>query len=147
MNSRTFINWLFLSAEVEHFAYFGTHKVLNLMLANYLLVIITITNSVVPEPEGSSPHSQQPQPAPILSHLNPFHPPANLTKIHSDPISPSTPRSSEWSVSFGLSHQNLIGYTFLSSIAYEKDLEKKCPCNSGWKLTRAFGARSRHFTT
>jgi hypothetical protein len=56
-----------------------------------------------------------PPPVPILSQLNPLHPPANLPKIHSDPILPSTPRSSQWSFSFGLSHQNLVAYTFLSS--------------------------------
>jgi hypothetical protein len=40
-------------------------------------------------------------------------PSANLPKIHSDYVLPSTPRSSEWSLSFGLSHQTL--YTSLSS--------------------------------
>jgi hypothetical protein len=46
-----------------------------------------LTNSVEQKPEGSSPHSQQPNtgryPEPVES--NP-HPPANLTKIQSDPI-------------------------------------------------------------
>jgi hypothetical protein len=39
--------------------------------------------------------------------------PANLPKIHSNPIFPSMPRSSEWSLSLGLSHQNPLH--FLSS--------------------------------
>jgi hypothetical protein len=51
-------------------------------------------------------HSSSP-PVPILSQLNPM-PPANLPKIHSDPILPFTPWSSEWSLSFGLSLQNLV---------------------------------------
>jgi hypothetical protein len=51
----------------------------------------------------------------MLSQLNPLHiPPANLPKIHSDPFLPSTPRSSEWSFSFGLSHQNLVHFSVLS---------------------------------
>jgi hypothetical protein len=53
-------------------------------------------NSVAPEPEGSSPHSQEsatgPYPEPTGSTLRP---PNNLPMIHSDPILPSTPRSSE----------------------------------------------------
>jgi hypothetical protein len=48
----------------------------------------------------------------IYAEYNP-HPPASLPKIHSDPILPSTPQSSKWSLSFGLSHQNLVH--FLSS--------------------------------
>jgi hypothetical protein len=55
------------------------------------------------EPKGSSLHSQQlatgPYPEPVES--NP-HTPANLPKIYSDPILPSTPWSSEWFTSFGL---------------------------------------------
>jgi hypothetical protein len=67
------------------------------------------------EPEGSSSHTQQPAtghcPEPVES--NP-HPQANLPKIHSDPIFPRMPWSSEWSLSFGLSHQNLVHFTLLS---------------------------------
>jgi hypothetical protein len=48
---------------------------------------VTITNSMAPEPEGSSPYSQEPAtgpyPAPTGSNL---HSPSNLPKIHSDPI-------------------------------------------------------------
>jgi hypothetical protein len=41
------------------------------------------------------------------------HPPASLSKIHSEAILPSTPWSSERSLSFRLSHQTLCN--FLSS--------------------------------
>jgi hypothetical protein len=61
---------------------------------------------VAPEPEGSSPYSQQPAtgpcPEPAASNL---HSAANLPKIHYDPILPSTSWSSRWSLSFWLSHQ------------------------------------------
>jgi hypothetical protein len=74
-----------------------------------------LTNSAAPEPEVSSPHSQQPDtgpyPEPIESTPSP---PANLPKIHSDPIISSMPRSSEWSLSFELSHQNLVHFSLLS---------------------------------
>jgi hypothetical protein len=57
-----------------------------------LLVISRISNSVSQEPEGSSPHSQKLNtgtcPEPVESNS---HPPANLPKIHSDPILPTTP--------------------------------------------------------
>jgi hypothetical protein len=50
------------------------------------------TNSVAAEPEASSPYSLE---------LDPIYtPPSNLPKIHSDPILPSPPRSSKWSLSF-----------------------------------------------
>jgi hypothetical protein len=43
----------------------------------------------------------RPPPVPILSHLNPIHTPkANLHKIHTDSILPSTSWTSEWSLSF-----------------------------------------------
>jgi hypothetical protein len=51
---------------------------------------------------------------PILSQLEPLYmPPANLPNIHSDPILPSMPQSSEWSPSLGLSPKT--PYTFLPS--------------------------------
>jgi hypothetical protein len=43
-----------------------------------------------------------------------FTPPASLPKIHSDPILPSTPWSSEWPLSFGLAHQNFVHISPLS---------------------------------
>jgi hypothetical protein len=52
---------------------------------------------------------------PILSQLNPVYTPsASFPKIHSYPIAPSTSRSPEWSLSFGLSHQNLAHVSLLS---------------------------------
>jgi hypothetical protein len=58
-------------------------------------------------------HNSSP-PVPILRQSNPIHTlPANHLKIHSDPI-PPTPWSSEWSLSFGLFHQNLVHFTFPS---------------------------------
>jgi hypothetical protein len=66
-----------------------------------------ITNSVVPEPDVSSPFSQE---SVIVSY--PFHTTlANLPKIHSHPVFTSALRSSQWFLSFGLSNQNL--YTFV----------------------------------
>jgi hypothetical protein len=58
---------------------------------------VKLTNSVAQEPEGSSPHSQQPAtgPCPEPVESNP-HPQANLPKIHSHPIFPPTPWSSKW---------------------------------------------------
>jgi hypothetical protein len=45
----------------------------------------------------------------ILSQMNLLHiPPTNLPKVHFDPILPSTPWSSKWSLSFGLSDQNPV---------------------------------------
>jgi hypothetical protein len=67
-------------------------------------------NSVGPGPEGSSPYLQEPA-------TGPYFEPAESTppqRIHSDPILRPTPRSSEWSLSFGLSRQNRV--YFLSSL-------------------------------
>jgi hypothetical protein len=75
---------------------------------------INLTKSVAAEPEGSPPHSQQlvtgfdPEPNESTPHL-----PATFPKNHSDSILPATLRSSEWSLSLGLSHQNFVH--FLSS--------------------------------
>jgi hypothetical protein len=41
-------------------------------------------------------------------------PPGNLPKIHSDPALSSTPRSSEWCLSFGISQQYLVYFSLLS---------------------------------
>jgi hypothetical protein len=74
-----------------------------------------LTNSVAPEPEGSSSRSQDPatghNPEPTGSTP---HPTASLPKIHSDPIFPSTPRSSQWFLSFKPSHQNPVQLSLLS---------------------------------
>jgi hypothetical protein len=61
---------------------------------------------------------KSPPPIPFLSHLNPHHSQAAVPKIHSASILPSTPRSSEWSLSFGLFYQNSLRlYTSLLSHA------------------------------
>jgi hypothetical protein len=50
-----------------------------------------------------------PPPVPVLRQSNPIHTPQpNHPKIHSDPIFPPTPWSSQRSLSFGLSHQNPV---------------------------------------
>jgi hypothetical protein len=70
---------------------------------------------VASEPEGSSPHSQQPAngPYPEPGESTAF-PPANLPKVHFDPILPSTPWSSRRSLSSDLSHQILLHFSPLS---------------------------------
>jgi hypothetical protein len=74
----------------------------------------TLTNSVAPEPEGSSPHSQQPPngPYPEPGESTP-HPPTDLPKVHFEPILPSTPWSFKWSFPSGFPTKTL--YTFLPS--------------------------------
>jgi hypothetical protein len=60
------------------------------------------------EPEGSSPCSQNhatgpyPEPAKSSSPINPY-----LPKVHLNVILPPTPRSSQWSLTFGPPNQNL----------------------------------------
>jgi hypothetical protein len=56
------------------------------------------------EPEGSIPHSQEPStgPYPELYQSNPHHP---ILKIHFDIVHTPTSWSSQWSLSFWLSHQ------------------------------------------
>jgi hypothetical protein len=70
------------------------------------------------QPQGSSPHSQQPAtgpyPEPVKS--NPY-PQANLPKIHSDSILPPMRWSTERSLSFRLSHQNLVHFSHLNHMA------------------------------
>jgi hypothetical protein len=61
---------------------------------------------MAPEPKSSSPYLQEqatgPYPAPTEFTLPPPPPPnpANLSKIHFDPILSSTPQSSKWSECF-----------------------------------------------
>jgi hypothetical protein len=53
--------------------------------------------------------NKSPPPVPILSQINPVHTtPSCFPKIHSNIILPPTSRSSEWSLSFWLYHQNPI---------------------------------------
>jgi hypothetical protein len=58
---------------------------------------------------------KSPPPVPILSQLDPLYtPPADLPKIHSDPILTSTPWSFKLSLSFWPSHQNLLHVPLIS---------------------------------
>jgi hypothetical protein len=63
---------------------------------------------VGPGPEGSSPYLQEPATVPYFEPTEPTPP----QRIHSDPIFRSTPRSSEWCLSFGLSRQNLVYFIY-----------------------------------
>jgi hypothetical protein len=49
---------------------------------------------------------------PILSHINPIH---TISKIHFNIVHPPTPWSSQWSLSFWLSHQYPICIPLLHS--------------------------------
>jgi hypothetical protein len=61
-----------------------------------LEVTSSVTTFVVQEPEGSSPHSQQPATGLYPETVESNRPPAaNLPKTHPDPILLSTPWSSE----------------------------------------------------
>jgi hypothetical protein len=57
------------------------------------------------EPEGSSPCSREPSTGPYVEpdQSNPYHP--ILSLIHFNIVHPPTSWSSQWSLSFGLSHQ------------------------------------------
>jgi hypothetical protein len=74
-----------------------------------------ITNSVAQEHEGSSPHSQQPTtgPCPEPVESNP-HTTSQSPKDSFWSHLPPTAWSSEWSLPFGLCHQNLVHFSFLS---------------------------------
>jgi len=71
------------------------------------------------EPEGSLPCSQDPAtgsyPEPYASSS---HPPTLIPKIHSNVILPLTPKSSEWSLPFRISDQNIVHISHLSSACY-----------------------------
>jgi hypothetical protein len=96
-------SWLTRLHSTHHLISFNRHH-------RTLATLRKLTNSVAQEPEGSSPHSQQPATGPCSEPVesNPPPPQANLRKINSDPIFPPTPWSSQWSLSFGFSHQNLV---------------------------------------
>jgi hypothetical protein len=86
-----------------------------LCISNYLYN--NVTYSVAPEPKVPSPHSQQsetgsyPESTESTLHFQPFSKSSILIHL------PSTPRSSEWSVSFGLSHQ-IVHLSLLSHVRY-----------------------------
>jgi hypothetical protein len=76
-----------------------------------------LTNWLTPWRQNPLVHRriyQSPPPDPILSQLDQLYTlPANLPKICSDTILPSTPWSSEWSPSFELSHPNPVRFPLL----------------------------------
>jgi hypothetical protein len=89
---------------------------MKIMFSNFEMIICPksvffkyLTNSVAPDPEGSSPHSQQPANGPYSEpgESTPY-PLAYLPKVRFDLILPPTPWSSKWSLSFGFSHQNSV---------------------------------------
>jgi hypothetical protein len=85
-----------------------------------------LTNYVAPGPKGSPPRSQDPATSPYPEPIESTPcPKASLPKILSDLILPSTPRSKEQSLSFGLSHQSLLHFS-LFSYAYHMP----CPSHS-----------------
>jgi hypothetical protein len=71
------------------------------------------------EPEGSLPCSQEPVTGhyPESDEFNP-HPPNRLHKIYFNKIIPSTPKSSEWSLSFRLPNQNFVCTSYLPHALY-----------------------------
>jgi hypothetical protein len=80
------------------------------------------------EPEGSSPCSQDPPPVPILSQSNPVPTiPSYLSKIHFNIVHLPTPWSSQWSLSFWLSHQYPICIPPLPHSCY-----MPCPSHPPW---------------
>jgi hypothetical protein len=99
---------------------FGFHKrrricrLYNGILSSEELCPMKLTHSVEPEPDGSSPHSQQPAtcPYPEPGGSTP-HPPTSLPKVHFDPILPSVSWSFKWSFPSGFPTKTL--YTFLPS--------------------------------
>jgi hypothetical protein len=59
------------------------------------------------EPKGSSPCSQKPDIGPYPEQLNPVRPIGPyLPKVQINVILPPTPKSSQWSLTFGLPNQN-----------------------------------------
>jgi hypothetical protein len=60
------------------------------------------------EPEGSLPCYKSPPPDPILSQVNPVRPiDPCLPKVHLNVTLPPTPRSSQWSLTFGPPNKTL----------------------------------------
>ena len=80
------------------------------------------------EPEGLSPHSQQPPTYPY-PELDPssLYPPSNLSKIRLNIILPSTPGSSKFFPSLRFSHSNAECTSSLPHMCY-----MSCPSQSSW---------------
>jgi hypothetical protein len=93
---------------------------MNQQSAEKFVVFQFATNDLTPWRQNLEVHDRihnSPPPNPVLCQVNPHPtppPPTNPLKINSVPILPSTPRSSEWSLSFGLSNQNLVYFSLLS---------------------------------
>jgi hypothetical protein len=97
----------------------GSTKFWNVVLiqdytAIYPRKLSSSTKSVAPEPAGSWPYLQQPATGPYPQPVDPLYtPPANLPKINSDFILPSTPWPSKWFLSLWLPHRNLAHFPVL----------------------------------
>jgi hypothetical protein len=75
------------------------------------------------EPEGSMSCSQDPPMVPILSPINPIHSiPSYPSKMHFNIVRPHTSWSSQWCLSFLLSHQYSTCIPFLP-------IRAKCPAH------------------
>jgi hypothetical protein len=62
--------------------------------------------SYLMEPEGSLPCSHKPATGPQLNPVRPTDP--YFPKVHLNVILPPTPRSCQWSLSFGRPNQNIV---------------------------------------
>jgi hypothetical protein len=85
--------------------------------------------------------------------MDPFYsPPDNLPQIHCDPILPSTPWSSMWSLSFWLSHKNFVHFPLLSlARIYEtvkqnhgQNFQSQKSLVSLWLITKHFFTTTLH---
>jgi Na+-translocating ferredoxin:NAD+ oxidoreductase RnfD subunit len=96
----------------------------NIVPVSYMYLLIALTNYPTTWSQNQNVHHSVHKTQPlihVLSQLNSIHStstPAILLKINSDPILPSTPRSSEWCPSFGHSHQNLLHFSLLPCVPY-----------------------------
>jgi hypothetical protein len=89
------------------------------------------------EPECSILCSQEPSTGPNLNHMNPIHAISSyLSKIHSNIVHPPTWWSSQWSLSFWLSHQYSTCIHLLPHSCYIP-----CPSHSPWLDRSNYAAR------
>jgi len=103
------------------------------------------------EPEGSLPCSQESTTGSCLFKIHPVHTfSPYFHKIHSNNIiSPSTPRSYEWSLSFKFSDQHLVFMSHLSHSCYMScpvlvPLETQHPGISNRHAPRHQGSNTRY---